>query len=145
MNIQINIKMNLYMKAVLSWISGVSFPPSFQVLLFSLSFNGVTSINDLFPPKRSIFGITLPRVYIHVSYLQMMLQDIFVTQLLPTTFPLYYNVVKCENMTCCCTFLVWCTSVHQIVLWKHRTRGGVEGFFSYMLHVCIKTRFDHLG
>ena len=78
---------SILMKAVLSWISGVSFPPSFQVLLFSLSFNGVTSINDIFPPKGSIFGITLPRVYIHVSCLQMMLQNIFVTQLLPTTFP----------------------------------------------------------
>ena len=74
-------------KAVLSWITGVSFPPSFQVLLFSLSFNGVTSIKDLFPPKRLIFGITLPRVYIHVSCLQMTLQNIFVMQLLPTTFP----------------------------------------------------------
>ena len=78
---------SISMKAVLSWITGVSFPPSFQVLLFSLSFNGVTSIKDLFPPKRSIFGITLPRVYIHVRCLQMTLQNIFVTQLLPTTFP----------------------------------------------------------
>ena len=39
-----------------------------------------------FPRRRSIFGITLPRVYIHVSCLQMTLQNIFVTQLLPTTF-----------------------------------------------------------
>ena len=78
---------SISMKTFLSWISGVSFPPSFQVLFFSLSFNGVTSINDLFPPKRSIFGITPSHVYIHVSRLQMTLQNIFVTQLLPTTFP----------------------------------------------------------
>ena len=35
---------SILMKAVLSWISEVSFPPSFQVLLFSLSFNGVASM-----------------------------------------------------------------------------------------------------
>ena len=48
------------MKAVLSWISGVSFPPSFQVLLFSLSFNGVTSINDLFSSKNVDFWLHSP-------------------------------------------------------------------------------------